>query len=496
MFEREPKRVRVEGTDAVVRARAERPTVRRSPLVVGPADDPLEREADRVAAGVVRALVQPVAADPTATNDHASASGAARRTRIRRRTVGRLPTDVTPSAPTRIRRAATVGADGGALDASTDHAVRAAKTGGSPIEPRLRQRLGDAMGSDFSRVRLHSDGRADALNRSLNARAFTTGHHIFFRSGEPGVGERSHELLAHELTHVVHQQGSERTIDRKLVKKPRGTGPEAFNVIEKRAAGTPHKDQGIASKPENYKAPGFRIVVKNDKKQFTAKVVATSKANEGDNDAVFLAKGLHDSGYLWAKDEQLYGGASAATRMNPPHQAERGDDESVIFNVTGAVADGSKAAEQEHINDYRLAYDLTLGAADEAIKAVSKRRFKAGKSAQAQGAANQALLAELAARSNGHLGSVIESDWEAEYKRLFLRSGNRDMNSWHIQDVVENAALTATEAARWAYPIKVLDVQPGPQFNLTVSSQTVVDPTPVVAHTVQPVDNDENSDDT
>jgi hypothetical protein len=126
---------------------------------------------------------------------------------------------------------------------------------------------------------------------------------------------------------------------------------------------------------------------------------------------------------------------------------------------------------------------------------VSKRRFKAGKSAQAQGAANQALLAELNARSNGHLRSLIEADWEAEYKKLFMRSGNRDANNWHIQDVVDNPALTATQAARWAYPIKVLDVQPGPQFNLTVSSQTVVDPAPLVV-AIQPVGDDDLSDDT
>lgn len=65
-----------------------------------------------------------------------------------------------------------------------------------------------ALGADFGGVRVHTDERADALNRSLRARAFTTGADIFFRRGaydpaSPG----GREVLAHELTHVVQQQG-------------------------------------------------------------------------------------------------------------------------------------------------------------------------------------------------------------------------------------------------------------------------------------------------
>src|SRR5205814_9311657 len=62
------------------------------------------------------------------------------------------------------------------------------------------------FGIDFSNVRVHSDAKADTLNRSLNAKAFTLGHDIFFSRGayQPGsVG--GNRLLAHELTHVVQQ---------------------------------------------------------------------------------------------------------------------------------------------------------------------------------------------------------------------------------------------------------------------------------------------------
>ncbi len=56
---------------------------------------------------------------------------------------------------------------------------------------------------------MHSDARADGLNRSLSARAFTTGQDIFFKQGEYNPGTSGgRELLAHELTHVVQQNGS------------------------------------------------------------------------------------------------------------------------------------------------------------------------------------------------------------------------------------------------------------------------------------------------
>ena len=70
--------------------------------------------------------------------------------------------------------------------------------------------VGGALGADFSGVKVHTDTKADALNRSLSAKAFTTGSDIFFSQGAYQPGSSSgKQLLAHELTHVV-QQGSAR----------------------------------------------------------------------------------------------------------------------------------------------------------------------------------------------------------------------------------------------------------------------------------------------
>ena len=65
------------------------------------------------------------------------------------------------------------------------------------------------MGADFSGVRVHTDTQSDQLNRSIQAKAFTTGQDVFFRSGEYNPGSKGgQELIAHELTHVVQQNGS------------------------------------------------------------------------------------------------------------------------------------------------------------------------------------------------------------------------------------------------------------------------------------------------
>jgi hypothetical protein len=59
---------------------------------------------------------------------------------------------------------------------------------------------------DFSKVRVHTDGTADQSNRALDARAYTVGYHIFFRSGQyKPHSVRGRAVLAHELAHVEQQ---------------------------------------------------------------------------------------------------------------------------------------------------------------------------------------------------------------------------------------------------------------------------------------------------
>jgi len=84
--------------------------------------------------------------------------------------------------------------------------IRQARGGGQALPDNIRAPMEQAFGADFSGIRVHTDSRSDRLNRSVQARAFTTGRDVFFRSGEYNPASRSgKELLAHELTHVVQQ---------------------------------------------------------------------------------------------------------------------------------------------------------------------------------------------------------------------------------------------------------------------------------------------------
>jgi hypothetical protein len=58
-------------------------------------------------------------------------------------------------------------------------------------------------------VRLHTDRNSDQISRQIQAKAFTVGNDIFFRSGAYSPNsEQGRQTLMHELTHVVQQSSS------------------------------------------------------------------------------------------------------------------------------------------------------------------------------------------------------------------------------------------------------------------------------------------------
>jgi Domain of unknown function (DUF4157) len=97
------------------------------------------------------------------------------------------------------------GASGTAAE-SDPSAVASQLGGGASLDSRVRGRMENAYGYDFSNVRVHTDGRAAALSSSLGARAFTVGRDVAFGASEYRPGTPSGDaLIAHELAHVVQQ---------------------------------------------------------------------------------------------------------------------------------------------------------------------------------------------------------------------------------------------------------------------------------------------------
>jgi len=99
--------------------------------------------------------------------------------------------------------------EGGELSGDLESSVQNAKSGGQPLGDNVRGPMEQAFNADFSSVKVHTGGESDNLNRSLSARAFTSGSDVFFGSGEYNPGSSAgQELIAHELTHTIQQGGA------------------------------------------------------------------------------------------------------------------------------------------------------------------------------------------------------------------------------------------------------------------------------------------------
>jgi len=99
--------------------------------------------------------------------------------------------------------------DSGTASDEFETSLNNSRSGGQSLQPELRMKMESAMGADFSGVKVHTDTKSDQLNKSIQAKAFTTGKDVFFRQGEYNPGSQGgQELIAHELTHVVQQGGN------------------------------------------------------------------------------------------------------------------------------------------------------------------------------------------------------------------------------------------------------------------------------------------------
>jgi hypothetical protein len=93
------------------------------------------------------------------------------------------------------------------LTTTVESRINAQKGGGVALPDALRHDLEEKMHASFRHVRIHNDNISDKLCRDINARAFTVGNDIFFRTDEYQPNTTTGlELLAHELTHVIQQR--------------------------------------------------------------------------------------------------------------------------------------------------------------------------------------------------------------------------------------------------------------------------------------------------
>jgi hypothetical protein len=152
-------------------------------LAVGLVDDPLEHEADRVADQVMR-----MPARVAAPQVNRKCAACEEEEKLQKKETG--PQATFREAP-----------------ASVHEVLRAP---GQPLDAATRAYFEPLFGQDFSGVRVHTGTSAAQSAREVNAHAYTLGQNMVFDAGR--FAPRTHEgqrLIAHELTHVVQQSGSD-----------------------------------------------------------------------------------------------------------------------------------------------------------------------------------------------------------------------------------------------------------------------------------------------
>ncbi len=95
------------------------------------------------------------------------------------------------------------------VDSSVESSINNMRGGGQPLPTFVREYFEPRFGYDFSNVKVHTDSQAAESAQAVNAKAFTLGQDVVFGAGEYKPDhEDGKRLIAHELTHVVQQNGA------------------------------------------------------------------------------------------------------------------------------------------------------------------------------------------------------------------------------------------------------------------------------------------------
>ena len=185
-------------------------------LTVGKPNDRYEREADQVADQVVK--------QTTGTGD-----------KVQNQAKVALQTSLDPQVQ-RMNEEEEVQAKSNnnsqpVASAAVTAGIRSSEGSGSPLPGRVQTDMESGIGADFSKVRIHTDTRAQQMSADLNAQAFTVGNNVYFNKGKYNPESQSGKhLLAHELTHTVQQGAAlqkqiQKQDNEEEVKPPKKVGP-------------------------------------------------------------------------------------------------------------------------------------------------------------------------------------------------------------------------------------------------------------------------------
>ncbi len=227
-------------------------------------------------------------------------------------------------------------------------------------------------------------------------------------------------------------------------------------------------DMGNTTPPAGYIAPAYIINSVNTPAGWLATVVKVTAADEGANISRYLGPGIHSTSLM------NVGGALGPYIAGP-------NNKEIYGEVTQAIADVNRDAEQEHIDDFRRAYDITLDLADSAIDAaVAASPFPPQPTQAAANNAAETFMNNLIAAQAMILGTapfLITAPLAPLYLLKFTMSMGRDGAGWHT--FRPDMAAQSNSAAAWlhwaatfgAHEVRV--IQQGPSFSVGVTPAAV-----------------------
>jgi outer membrane protein OmpA-like peptidoglycan-associated protein len=208
-------------------------------LAVNEPGDAFEQEADRIADRVMRM------ADPRPNASHAPPG-------VQRKCAA----CETEEEKSKLR---TKRGDAGAGPATAPPIVHEVlRSPGEPLDAATRAFMEPRFGQDLGNVRVHTDAKAVESARAVNALAYTVGKHLVFAEGRYSPSTTSgHELVAHELAHVV-QQGGVRSAPASAA-KPSQVAAAPWQLMRAADGEGPTEDAGDAQTIPRRGAPGMGL---------------------------------------------------------------------------------------------------------------------------------------------------------------------------------------------------------------------------------------------
>jgi Domain of unknown function (DUF4157) len=101
-------------------------------------------------------------------------------------------------------------AAGGAPETAPPIVHEVLRSPGQPLDRQTRSFFEPRFGHDFSKVRVHTDARANESARAVNALAYTVGREVVFGRDQCSPSTPAgRKLIAHELAHVLQQDFSD-----------------------------------------------------------------------------------------------------------------------------------------------------------------------------------------------------------------------------------------------------------------------------------------------